>query len=412
MREAMNPMLLVIADDLTGALDTGVQFARAGVRTKVVTHGHLARVLQACGEPVLVVDTESRHLAADQAGSRVASCVRAARARGVDRFYKKTDSTLRGNVGAELAALVAASGGRELSFVPALPNAGRVTRSGVQLVDGVPLHESSFTRDPREPVHGTSVAAIIGSQSRIPVVTVGRGAAAVREPARRGQSFIAAYDAETDEDLAAIACRLASCEMPHLTAGCSGFAAFLPRLHDLPTGPLERAALRPALLVVSGSLHERSLGQLRRAELRGMPSLELDAEAVAQSGGRRAAARTILGQLRERGMMIVRTRPYLSSRQPEAEAMLRNMGTLVGDIVDSAIVSTIAVFGGDTAFAVVEALGIRGLEPVREICQGTVASRALPGSHAAAVLHLVTKAGGFGPVDVVERIVDALEQGG
>jgi uncharacterized protein YgbK (DUF1537 family) len=74
-------------------------------------------------------------------------------------------------------------------------------------------------------------------------------------------------------------------------------------------------------------------------------------------------------------------------------------------------VRTIAVFGGDTAFGVVTALDIRSLEPVREICQGTVASRVLPGSRAAAELHLVTKAGGFGPIDVVDRIVSALEQG-
>jgi D-threonate/D-erythronate kinase len=408
----VNPKLLVIADDLTGALDTGVKLSLAGVRTKVVTHGHFARVLRSCEEPVLVVDTESRHLAPERAASRVASCVRAARARGVERYYKKTDSTLRGNVGSELAALVSASGGRALFFVPALPAAGRVTRSGVQFVDGVPLHESSFARDPRDPVHGTSVRAIIGSQSRIPVVTIGRDERAPLAPARRGQPRIVVFDAETDEDLAAIARRLADCDTPHLTAGCSGFAAFLPRLHDLPTGPLERAMLRPPLLVLSGSLHERSLGQLRHAELRGMPSLEMDAEAAAQSGWRRTAVRTIVEQLRERGMMIVRSRPCLAARQPESEAMLRNMGALVGDIVDRAAVPTIAVFGGDTAFAVVEALGIRSLEPVRELCQGTVASRAVPGGCAPAELHLVTKAGGFGPVDAVERVMRVLEQGG
>ncbi len=81
-------------------------------------------------------------------------------------------------------------------------------------------------------------------------------------------------------------------------------------------------------------------------------------------------------------------------------------------IVDSLPCRRSRSSAGDTAFAVVEALGIRSLEPVREICQGIVASRALSGSHAAAGLHLVTKAGGFGPVDVVDRIVGALEQGG
>ena len=110
--------------------------------------------------------------------------------------------------------------------------------------------------------------------------------------------------------------------------------------------------------------------------------------------------------------MIVRTRPELAAPIPTAETLVWGIGRLVRRIVDSTAVSTIAVFGGDTAFAVIEALGIRSLEPVRKICQGTVVSRAFPGSHAAAGLHLVTKAGGFGPVDVVERIVGALEQGG
>ena len=117
------------------------------------------------------------------------------------------------------------------------------------------------------------------------------------------------------------------------------------------------------------------------------------------------------GFLRERGTAVIRCRSGFSAPSPGAEAMLRNMGRLVRDIVDSAAVLTIAVFGGDTAFALVEALGISSLEPVREICQGTAVSRALFGSHTAAELHLVTKAGGFGPVDVVDRIVGALEQG-
>jgi uncharacterized protein YgbK (DUF1537 family) len=91
--------------------------------------------------------------------------------------------------------------------------------------------------------------------------------------------------------------------------------------------------------------------------------------------------------------------------------MARNTGKLVRSIVDSAAVRTIAVFGGDTAFAVVASLGIRKLEPVEEICQGTVVSHARRGRRGVAELHLVTKAGGFGPVDVVDRIVGALEQG-
>ncbi len=142
--------LLVIADDLTGALDTGVQLARAGVGTAVVTQAGLAEALRG-DEPALVVDVESRHLAPPAAAGWVAECVCGARAAGIDLFYKKTDSTLRGNVGAELAAVLDAADGGELFFVPALPKASRITRHGTHLVDGLPLHESVFGRDPRDP---------------------------------------------------------------------------------------------------------------------------------------------------------------------------------------------------------------------------------------------------------------------
>jgi uncharacterized protein YgbK (DUF1537 family) len=407
----MTPRLFVLADDLTGALDTGVQFARAGVRTKVVIQHQLAWALRSCGEPVLVVDTESRHLAAGRAASRVAACVRAARARGVERFYKKTDSTLRGNVGAELAALLAASGGRELFFVPALPRAGRTTRSGVQFVDGVPLHESTFARDPRAPVLGPSIEAIIRAQSSVSVVTIGRGEEVGPVLRGCGRPIVAAFDAETDGDLEAIAGVLAARGTPYLAAGCSGFAAFLPRLHDLPTGPVEREPIRLPLLVVSGSLHERSIGQLRHAELAGMPSLELDPEAVVKAGWRRMAARTIIVQLRKNRGMIVRTRSGLAAPPFDAGRLVRGVGNLVRRVVDSTAVPTIALFGGDTAAAVVGALGIRGLEPVEEICQGVVVCRA-GGPRDRGVRSLVTKAGGFGPIDVIERIAGAPEPQG
>jgi uncharacterized protein YgbK (DUF1537 family) len=85
------------------------------------------------------------------------------------------------------------------------------------------------------------------------------------------------------------------------------------------------------------------------------------------------------------------------------------MGTLVKEVVDASGVPTIALFGGDTAFAVVEALGIDALEPLGEICQGVVASSAhrADGTSEGA-RYLVTKAGGFGPVDVIDRIRGAL----
>ena len=97
--------LLMIADDFTGALDTGVQLAAHGIPTQVVVG---QADLSACSSTVLVVDTETRHLPAAKAAKAVEELTRSAVENGVGCIYKKTDSALRGNIGAELAALLKA----------------------------------------------------------------------------------------------------------------------------------------------------------------------------------------------------------------------------------------------------------------------------------------------------------------
>ena len=71
------PRLLIIADDFTGALDTGVQFAACGIPTRVVV-GTAADMIR-CECTVLVVDTETRHLSAKAAGKIVEVLARRAR---------------------------------------------------------------------------------------------------------------------------------------------------------------------------------------------------------------------------------------------------------------------------------------------------------------------------------------------
>ena len=163
-------LLLIIADDFTGALDTGVQFAARGARTEVVVDPQID--FSACGADVLVVDTETRHLPAADAYKTVFDLVERARRAGVRFIYKKTDSALRGNIGAELSALLEASGLRQLPFLPAYPKTGRITKNGVHYINGVPVTESPFGKDPFEPVRHSVIAELIGEQCPAPAVSV------------------------------------------------------------------------------------------------------------------------------------------------------------------------------------------------------------------------------------------------
>ena len=161
--------LLIVADDFTGALDTGVQFAAAGAATRVVTDSsydlrHLDPSIQ-----VLVMDAETRHLSSRAAYEIVYAITKRALDLGVPHIYKKTDSALRGNIGSELSAVLHASGSLNLPFFPAFPKMHRCVKAGVLYIDGIPVDKSVFGRDPFEPVDCSHIPDLIRRQSSVPI---------------------------------------------------------------------------------------------------------------------------------------------------------------------------------------------------------------------------------------------------
>lgn len=164
--------LLIIADDFTGALDTGVQFAGEGAETRVVTDRNYDYCAVEAGIQVLVMDAETRHLPAKEAYDVVYGIAIRGIASGIPYIYKKTDSALRGNIGSELTALLAASEKNILPFFPAFPKIGRTTEAGYHYINGIPVKESVFGQDPYDPVKCSYIPELIQRQSSVPVRTI------------------------------------------------------------------------------------------------------------------------------------------------------------------------------------------------------------------------------------------------
>lgn len=144
--------MIVIADDLTGANDTGVQFARRRLQTEVLLEGSPLELSP--GTAIVVVDTNSRAIASEQAYRKVQEVAEQAHAAGFRHYYKKLDSTLRGNVGIELKAILDI-GIHDFAFVmPAFPKTGRTTIGGQHLLQGIPLSATEIAKDPKCPVLG------------------------------------------------------------------------------------------------------------------------------------------------------------------------------------------------------------------------------------------------------------------
>ena len=409
--------LLVIADDFTGSLDTGVQMAKAGIDTSVFFErdGRLPDIFS-CPDPVVVVDTESRHLLPREAHRRVMQVVHSGMQAGFDHFYKKIDSALRGNIGAELDALLTSCGEERMIFAPAFPALGRTTRNGIQFVNGVPLAQTEFASDPFNPVRFSRIDEILAEQTVLTVTDL--SAALLSRPFAR-QILVA--DAVTDTDLKEIGAIARRSGMLKCLAGCAGFASVLPELLDLPRQTPLLTTSPPGRLLVCGSIHPRSLDQCDRAVVQEgylplllTPEQILKPDAVPESifhlvDDRLGCGGKVLLRIRgERDAVEETYRLGRSMEIPEEQISKRvaaGFGSLTARFFRQSVHAALIVFGGDTLWGISQAMPVRAIRPLRELLPGIVLSTVtLPDRQ----ISLVTKAGSFGSPEVVREIDQSL----
>ena len=395
----------VIADDLTGAADTGVQLVRAGYRTAVAFLG--SPLPPAEGLDAVAADTDSRGVDAAEAAERAARA--AADLGGAEILYKKLDSTLRGPVAEELGAALAGSGRRAGILAPAFPPAGRTTRDGVQLVDGVPVHETAFARDPTWPVREARLPALLERAGLGPVRVL--PALGRPDPERVARELEAAAwlvaDAGDDDDLEALV-RSVPDPAGVLWAGSAGLAGALGRVHP---GPREEAAPAheppeaPPLLVLGSAnpvVREQVERLVRRGEVEdvAVPASVLAGEDGASTGVQRAGA-----ALRAGRAAVVRVEADGVPGRPDAPRRIAAaLARIARELDGQGLVGGLVLSGGDTAVGVSRALGAGGLLVEDELEPGVPLGRLI----GPRPLPVVTKAGGFGSPEALVRAWRAL----
>ena len=398
--------VLAIADDLTGALEVGALFAESGVANLVTTRSTLDRDHSAGDFPVCVVDLESRHLAAGDAAKKVRDVATELRQAGGRGLYKKTDSTLRGPIGAELNAIMQAWPDRSLVFVPAYPRLGRVVRGGRLFIDGRPLEKTNFSRDPLQPVHSGWVREILEPSVAAPVVLVENSDALFLRLDQAAEPALYVCDGETEDDLDAVAQCVLSRSVWPLMAGPAGFVRPLSELLSLPHGKLFERSAASTGLVVNGSLHAASREQIQRARSSGLPLVILGADPASDAG----ALRELIALSHEHSWVLFETEPPRGSRAPDStlsRTIVQRLAKVVSSFLAARRMEALVVFGGDTAYAIVSAIEVRDLVPLGELQVGVPVCHLQQGE---IDLMLATKAGGFGAPDTISDICAVLRQ--
>jgi len=379
--------LAILADDLTGAADTGAAFA-----TRAVTL--IAFTPHAPPADVLVLSTESRHLPRDQAVARVRAAT--APVTHATWIYKKIDSTLRGDPAGELAALLDALGETRALIAPAFPAQRRITRDARQYVDGVPLEQSPFARE----ITTSDVRALFTSvapTTSLALAEVRADTAAIL--ARLQDASLVIADAETDADLARLA-QAALAARVRVWCGSAGLArALAQHLTLAPTAPTPRVSPTPRgiTLAVIGSQHPRTRAQVEWARARGIAVVQPDTRILSASDSNGSDVPAL-------NRDTILTTCGLDPLPVAGEIIAARLARLVRRIVTRGGIGKLVLSGGDIAAAVCRALEADALWLHGEVEPGVPHGILLGGLGAG--IRVVTKAGGFGDDETVWRMTN------
>ncbi|WP_320777601.1 four-carbon acid sugar kinase family protein, partial [Streptomyces sp. CRN 30] len=309
-------------------------------------------------------------------------------------LYKKSDSLLRGNVGAEAVAF--AAGARAVVTAMALPVAGRVVRGGVLHVGGVPLHGSEAWRA-EERAAPRSVAGALAPlpTAEVPLDAVREGpralAGRLAEAAAHGLHPVC--DAETDADLDVVAEAVLRLGPGYRLLGSGGLAAALGRRvgTDLPE-ELFPGTDRP-LLVVAGSAEPGVVAQIAQLEAAGAHHVPLRPDELT------GVAPVPVPPLAPGSVTVLSIDGSTGIRPGSARRLVAGLARTVAALPGA---PDLVLTGGETARRVLDAARITSLRPAGEIHHGAVHSRTADGRS------VVTRPGSFGGPDSLHRIAAAL----
>ena len=414
--------LLIIADDFTGALDTGIQFTKMGNRVRVLTDWQYDFSSLSPSDSLLSVNADTRPLSPKAAYERVFTLAKNARKAGFSFLYKKTDSALRGNIGSELEAAMDAYNQKSIAFIPALPSLNRITKNGVHYIDGIPVEESVFGKDPFEPVKYSAVADIIRSQSNVCVENVTREHFSLAG-LEAAEKTIFIFDAETDGDLAEAARILQAKGRLQVTAGCAGFAEIYGKMLSLGKGNPVRERKTDGLFVLCGSVNPITKNQLDFAEKNGFTRLHLSGEQKLHGGfspneDEKSRFDSLFSLAKNSKKIILDT--FSAPENENADSIAQKIGLSASEVrfriadslgatamqmVERGLDFTFCLTGGDTLSGFMRIIGAKELTPIAEIGKGAVLSAL---EWQGKQIQIISKSGGFGSENIFLQMYNAV----
>ena len=399
---------LMVADDFTGAGDAGVQMTKNGIDAYIAFDTKDVEP-----EKSYVIDSESRNIPAEEAYKKVKEIYTKLEDYTFEHYYKKIDSTLRGNIKAELDAAREVLKPDLIIFNPANPSSGRTVVDGILMMNGVRVCETEIMRDPLCLVQEDNLKVLLEKEFQEPVQYFTLAQIRNRNLQLDGSAFIT-FDVIENSDLMTIAEFVLRQKKKVLWVGSAGLANAL----------FSALQIRKPVLAVVGSISDTSRLQVRMAFEAGAKIVEMNVADLLKGGSLTSACEEAVERLKiGQDVIIVSAREhddYMNAvdtgkkmgmtRQEVARYTQEKLGELTAEILKNVEVSGCFMTGGDTAISVSNHCHSKGAKLVKEVFPIVALIELQGGDHPG--MPCIVKGGSIGNADTIAEAVRYIKNGG
>ena len=427
----------IIADDLTGATDTALQFRINGADTNILLNTDVVPEM-ASHPQTWAISTESRNISHQEAFDKVKKATEFF----VDNikpdfFYKKIDSTVRGNIAIEVLSMLEVLGWDAAVVMPAFPQEGRITVGGYHLLKSVPIERTEMARDPHSPISQSHVPTLLKEQlgekfedlvEDISLKTVMDGAGPILKKINKliekGAKIIVA-DAVSTTDLEQIVLAMQKSEYNILPVGTAAAGRVLSNIWFPPEDNEELLPVKlPVLpkLVVSGSATQITANQIEKFEQcedyeENSLVIELDMKTVLAGVSDELVDR-IASNLNGNNIVLIHTSKLLvnfdgfSDDTMDADLTKSGLANVITDYLADLTrrvldrkKAVLVTLGGETSYKCCNAIQANQLQLIEEVLPAIALSRKTNSDQ-----FVVTKSGNLGGVNTLIEILKYFEK--
>ncbi|MFI5159203.1 MAG: four-carbon acid sugar kinase family protein [Sphingobacteriales bacterium] len=355
-------MIVVIADDLTGAAELGGLGLRYGLTIEIVT-----TINKASKADLLIIATDTRSMSEANALQVMESVTASIKNIDPEIIFKKVDSVLRGYVVSEINVHLQQLGLEKALLVPANPAFGRTLTNGKYFINNELIHLTSFAHDPEFPVTSSEVHHMLRVD--------------------KDDLFIAKCDAEIPEQGITVGESLTPDDLRQwinkadkntLLAGGAGlFISLLESLRQKTEAGKYSTEVETPALFVCGSTYDKSRRSIKKILDSGGPVSYMPLDIVLSVNPSDALfddwADEIVSLLKNHQKAIIAIDVSTTEAHTITAAGLRIKKAIVVEKVFKRIaIKELLVEGGSTAAAIINRLNFDRFFPIGELGPGVI----------------------------------------